>query len=60
VFPARSEGYFVGPHLGHHIDALLGDIGLPTRRMSNIVAEYLGPFTPARYADVAEQRRLAR
>jgi dimethylaniline monooxygenase (N-oxide forming) len=60
VFPARAEGYFVGPHLAHHIDDLLRDIGLPTRRTSNIVAEYLGPFTPARYSDVAGQRRLAR
>ena len=60
VFPARPKGYFVGPHLAHHIGDLLGDIGLPTRRTSNIVAEYLGPFTPARYSDVAEQRRLAR
>jgi dimethylaniline monooxygenase (N-oxide forming) len=59
VFPARPHGYFVGPHLAHHIDDLLGDIAVPTRRTSNIVAEYLGRFTPSRYSDVAEQRRLA-
>ena len=60
VFPARRQGYFVGPHLAHHIDDLLADIGVPTRRTSNVVAEYLRRFTPSRYSEVAEQRCLAR
>lgn len=57
VFPARSEGYYVGPCVAHHIDDLLTDMGLPKRRTHNAFTEYLGAFTPARYCDVAEQRR---
>jgi hypothetical protein len=58
VFPARPQGYYLGPYLAHHIDDLVADMGLPTRRTSNVVAEYLGAFSPARYREVAEQRRL--
>jgi dimethylaniline monooxygenase (N-oxide forming) len=57
VFPARSQGYFVGPCVAHHIDDLLTDMDVPTRRKRNVLTEYLGPFTPARYCDVADQRR---
>jgi hypothetical protein len=57
MLPARPEGYFVGPCVAHHIDDLLTDMGLPTRRTRNVLTEYLGSFTPARYCDVAEQRR---
>lgn len=57
MLPARSQGYFVGPCVAHHIDDLLTDMGLPTRRTRNVLTEYLGSFTPARYCDVAEQRR---
>jgi len=60
VFPARPEGYFLGPNLTHHIDELLADMGVPTRRSRNAFAEYLGAFTPARYRGVADQRRVAR
>jgi hypothetical protein len=60
VFPARSQGYFVGPYLAHHIDDLIADMGLPPRRTSNVLSEYLGPFSPARYCDITEQRRVAR
>ena len=57
VFPARSQGYYVGPCVAHFIDDLLTDMGVPKRRKRNVLTEYLGPFTPARYCDIAEQRR---
>jgi hypothetical protein len=50
----------IWPYLAHHIDDLVADMGLPTRRTSNFVAEYLGRFSPTRYRDLAEERRLAR
>jgi len=59
VLPARDQGYFVGPYLAHHIDDLMADMGLPTRRTSNIVTEYLRPLWPARYRGLAQERRLA-
>jgi hypothetical protein len=57
MLPARSQGYFIGPCVAHHIDDLLTDMGVPTRRTRNVITEYFGAFVPARYADVAEQRR---
>jgi hypothetical protein len=57
MLPARSQGYFVGPCVAHHIDDLLTDIGVPTRRTRNVFTEYLGAFRPARYCDVTEERR---
>jgi dimethylaniline monooxygenase (N-oxide forming) len=57
VFTARSQGYYVGPCVAHYIDDLLTDMGVPKRRKRNVLTEYLGPFTPARYCDIAEQRR---
>jgi cation diffusion facilitator CzcD-associated flavoprotein CzcO len=57
MLPARPQGYFLGPCVVHHIDDLLTDMGLPTRRTRNVLTEYFGAFVPARYADVAEQRR---
>jgi dimethylaniline monooxygenase (N-oxide forming) len=60
VLPARPEGYMLGPYLAHHIDELVADMGLPTRRTSNFLAEHVGRFLPARYRDLGEERRLAR
>jgi cation diffusion facilitator CzcD-associated flavoprotein CzcO len=60
VIPGRPEGYYVGPFLYHHIDDLLTDMGLPTRRTSNFVSEYLSPLWPWGYAGIAEERRRAR
>jgi dimethylaniline monooxygenase (N-oxide forming) len=57
VFPARSQGYYIGPCVAHYIDDLLTDMGVPKRRKRNVLTEYLGPFTPERYCDIAEQRR---
>ncbi|MEY8013760.1 flavin-containing monooxygenase [Mycobacterium servetii] len=60
VMPARPQGYQIGPHLVHHIDDLLADMGLPTRRTSNFVSEYFGSFSPTRYRNLAQERRPAR
>jgi Flavin-binding monooxygenase-like len=39
VFPARTQGYFVGPFLGHYIDELMRDMGLETRRTHHLLSE---------------------
>ena len=57
VFPARPDGYFIGPYISHYSDELLHDLGLRTRRRRNILAEYLSPFWPERYRDIAEERQ---
>jgi Flavin-binding monooxygenase-like len=60
VFPARAEGYFVGPFLGHYIDELMRDMGLETRRTRHVISEYFTPLWASRYRDVGEERRRAR
>jgi dimethylaniline monooxygenase (N-oxide forming) len=60
VFPARSEGYFVGPYLGHYLDDLLGDMRLPRKRAGNLFLEYFAPLWPHRYRNLAEQRQRKR
>jgi dimethylaniline monooxygenase (N-oxide forming) len=57
VLPARPQGYFLGPFLTHHIDDLVTDMGVPTRRTGNVFSEYLGPFGPARYRNIVDQQR---
>jgi len=60
VFPARSQGYFVGPYLAHYLDDLLRDMRLPRRRAANLFSEYFAPLWPHRYQNLADQRRRAR
>jgi hypothetical protein len=60
AIPGRPEGYYVGPHVGHHIDELMTDMGLPTRRKRSAVTEFILPLFPRRYAGVGEERRRAR
>jgi dimethylaniline monooxygenase (N-oxide forming) len=60
VFPARAEGYFIGPFLGHYIDELMRDMRLNTRRTRHVISEYFAPLWPSRYRDVGEERRRAR
>jgi cation diffusion facilitator CzcD-associated flavoprotein CzcO len=60
VFPARREGYFVGPFLAHYIDELMLDMRLETRRTRHLLSEYFAPFWPSRYRDVEEERRRGR
>jgi hypothetical protein len=57
VLPAAPRGHFLGPYLTHHLDDLVTDMGVPRRRTRNVFTEYLGPFSPAGYCDIAEQRR---
>ena len=59
-FPARPEGYFVGPYLSHYLDELLADMGLRTNRTGSRIKEYMAPLWPSRYRGVAEERRRAR
>jgi hypothetical protein len=44
VFPARSNGYFVGPYVSHYLDELLRDMKLPSKQAGNVFAEYLNPL----------------
>jgi dimethylaniline monooxygenase (N-oxide forming) len=60
VFPARTEGYFVGPFVAHYIDELMRDMRLETHRTRHLLYEYFTPFWPPRYRDVGEDRRRAR
>lgn len=60
VFPARREGYFIGPYVAHYLDDLLRDMGLPCRRTHNFFVEYFTPYWPERYRTVGEERRQAR
>ena len=60
VVPGRDQGYFIGPFIAHYADDLLRDMGLPTRRRSNIFAEYMAPFWPERYGTLAADRRRTR
>lgn len=57
VFPARPEGYFIGPFLTHYLDELLRDMGLNPFRTAHLFSEYLAPVWPERYRAVAEERR---
>ena len=60
VMPARSRGFFVGPYVVPHLDELMCDMGLPTVRSGNFIAENLLPVWPARYRLLAEERRRRR
>jgi cation diffusion facilitator CzcD-associated flavoprotein CzcO len=60
VLPAHPQGYLIGPYVAQHIDELMDDMGLPRRRTRNVLSEYLGQFSPARYRHVAEERRRQR
>ncbi len=60
VFPARPEGYFIGPFIAHYLDELMRDMGLETFRTSQLLTEYFAPFWPVRYRDVGHERRQVR
>jgi dimethylaniline monooxygenase (N-oxide forming) len=57
VFPARNQGYYVGPHVAPYLDELLRDMGLPRWRAGNWLSEYFAPLWPGRYQNLGEQRR---
>ncbi|WP_187764639.1 flavin-containing monooxygenase [Saccharopolyspora spinosa] len=56
VFPG-SGGYEFGPYTLHSADELLDDMGLPTRRASNFLADLLLPVNAEHYAGLAAERR---
>jgi dimethylaniline monooxygenase (N-oxide forming) len=60
VFPARTEGYFIGPFVAHYIDELMRDMRLDTNRTGHFLSEYFAPIWPSRYSDVGEERRRYR
>src|SRR5262249_25254550 len=60
VFPARNEGYFVGPYVAHYLDDLVRDMRLPRRRAANVFSEYFAPLWPHRYRNLADQRQRMR
>jgi cation diffusion facilitator CzcD-associated flavoprotein CzcO len=60
VLPAHPQGHLIGPYVAQHIDELMDDMGLPRRRTRNVLSEYFGQFSPARYCHVAEERRRHR
>ena len=57
VFPARSQGFFIGPYLSRYLDDLLRDMQLPCRRAGNVFAEFFAPLWPHRYRHLADERR---
>jgi dimethylaniline monooxygenase (N-oxide forming) len=57
VFPARNQGYYIGPYVAHYLDDLLYDMGLPHRRGGNLLSEYFAPLWPGHYQNLGEQRR---
>src|SRR5262245_10363274 len=57
VLPRRSQGYFIGPLLGHDMDEMLDDLGIPRKRARTALGEYLLPLWPTRYRSVGEERR---
>lgn len=56
VFPARNQGYFIGPYVAHYLDELLRDMRLPRRRTPNLLAEYFAPLWPSRYQNLGGER----
>lgn len=60
VLPTQPQGHILGPFLAHHIDELLTDMNLPTRRTTNILTENLAPLYPTRYTGLTDERRLLR
>lgn len=55
-----TRGYDFGPYQLHCVDELLHDMGLPTHRAGNILAEYLLPGALGhRYRALGAQRRRA-
>ena len=58
--PEQEDGVFTGPYIGHYVDELMRDMGMPTMRTSNFLKEYLGSFLPSRYATLGEELKAAR
>jgi dimethylaniline monooxygenase (N-oxide forming) len=57
--PESEDGVFTGPYIAHYVDELLGDMGIPTKRTSNFMSEYMGTFLPTRYGSLGQELREA-
>ncbi len=57
--PEMEDGVFTGPYIAHYVDELMRDMGLPTRRTSNFLKEYLGTLFPSRYGTLGEELKAA-
>ena len=58
--PEQEDGVFTGPYIGHYVDELMRDMGMPTMRTSNFLKEYFGSFLPSRYGTLGEELKAAR
>ena len=58
--PELEDGVFTGPYIGHYVDELMRDMGMPTMRTSNFLKEYFGSFLPSRYATLGQELKAAR
>ena len=58
--PEAGDGVFTGPYIGHYVDDLMRDMGIPTRRTNNFLHEYLGTFLPSRYGTLGQELKAAR
>ena len=58
--PEAEDGVFTGPYIGHYVDDLMRDMGMPTRRTSNFLHEYLGTFLPSRYGALGQELKAAK
>ncbi|QQQ79944.1 hypothetical protein IOD16_17055 [Saccharothrix sp. 6-C] len=56
---ACTGGYDFGPYDLHAADELLHDLGLPSRRTGNVLAEYLLPGVAHRYRGLTAESRSA-
>ena len=57
AYPARSQGYYIGPHVAPYLDELLRDMDLPLWRADTWLSEIFEPLWPGRYQNLGEQRR---
>lgn len=56
----QHRGYDYGAYNFHTFDELLVDVGVPTRRRSNVLAEWLVPGRGRMYDGLHEERRAVR
>ena len=58
--PEQEDGVVTGPYIGHYVDELIRDMGMPTMRTSNFLKEYFGTFFPSRYRTLGVELKAAR
>ncbi len=50
-----TRAYWVSAHMHNYLDVLLMELGLEHRRKTNPLSEWLGPYTVADYATLADE-----